>query len=445
MMNALRAAMELLTRYGVVWRASWRHRDGDPMRRVGIDEAEFMPAALAVQAQPISPTARASALSLSLLLLCALVWSVFGRIDVIVNAGGKLIPSSRVKSIASVEIASVRKLFIEDGQRVGQGDVLIELDASVRDADRDRALGEGQAALLQTARARALLKAIDDGAPPRLAAMAQVPRDEREKAERYLRGQYQDYSSKLARIDADIAKYRAELPLAQAKESDYATLLATHDVSAHAYMEKQQARIDAEAQLTAARLQRAGMVAETRKATLDLLTEGEKSAAAQGLDAAKAASQGRMLRLVSPIAGTVQQLSVHTVGGVVPAAQTLLTIVPDDAPLEVEAMIENRDIGFLKEGLAVAVKVEAFQFTKYGTIPAVVSHISHDAVQDEKRGLIYPVQITIARPWMLIDGKKTTLSSGMAVTCEIRTGDRRLIEYVLSPLLQHARESLHER
>lgn len=444
-MSALRAWWALLVRYGAVLRTSWRHRDDDRMLRVGADEAEFMPAALAVQAQPISPTARASALLLSLLLASAVLWSVFGRIDVIVNASGKLMPSSRVKSIASVEIASVRKLFIEDGQRVRQGEVLIELDASARDADRDRALGEGQAALLQAARATALLGSIDGGRAPRLAAPVQGSREDIDKAARYLEGQYQEYASKLRRADADIAKYSAQLPLAQEKERDYQALLATHDVSAHAYLEKKQALIDVEAQLTAARLQRAGIVAETRKATLDSLTEADKAAAVQGLDAAKAASQGRLLRLVSPIAGTVQQLTVHTIGGVVPAAQTLLTIVPDDAPLEVEATIENRDIGFLKEGLPVAVKVEAFQFTKYGTIPAVVSQVPRDAIQDEKRGLIYPIRIALARPWLIVDGKKVMLSSGMAVTCEIRTGDRRLIEYVLSPLVQHARESLHER
>ncbi|WP_139144093.1 HlyD family efflux transporter periplasmic adaptor subunit, partial [Janthinobacterium lividum] len=162
-------------------------------------------------------------------------------------------------------------------------------------------------------------------------------------------------------------------------------------------------------------------------------------------DARRAGARGSLLRLTAPVDGTVQQLKLHTVGGVVPAAQALMQIVPRQGKLEIDAMLENRDVGFVQEGQAVAVKVDAFDYTKYGTVPAVVSSVSRDAIEDEKKGLVYAVKITLQQPSIVIDGRLVPLSAGMAVRAEIRTGTRRVIEYVLSPLVQHQKEALHER
>jgi hemolysin D len=136
---------------------------------------------------------------------------------------------------------------------------------------------------------------------------------------------------------------------------------------------------------------------------------------------------------------------VHTIGGVVPAAEPLMMIVPKVNIIEIEASLENKDIGFVQEGQTAAVKVDAFEYTKYGTIPAHVTHVSHDAIQDDKKGLIYSVIITMDKSSIDVDGRNMPLSAGMSVKVEIKTGTRRVIEYVLSPLLQHQRESLHER
>jgi hemolysin D len=440
-----RAWVELLGRYWGVLRTSWRQRSAEAPRRLGLEEIEFLPPVLSLQTRVVSPTARMTAMLIGLLILSALLWSVFGHIDVIVNSSGKLIPNSRVKAVGSVEIASVHKLFVEEGQHVKAGEVLVELDTRMHDADRDRALNDALVAKLQAARAKAMLAAIDVGRRPVLVRLDGVNDEALASAQRYLDGQYDDFMAKLRRIDADVARYQAELPLARQKESDYRELLAHQDVSPHAYFETKQALIDVDAQLDAARKQRTELITETKKSMFDQLADGEKSAVALGFDAQKAASQGGLLRLSAPIAGVVQQLNVHTVGGVVPAAQTLLTIVPENAPVEVEASVENKDIGFIRPGLPVAVKVETFDYTKYGTVPGHVSDISPDAVQDEKRGLIYTIHVALDRPWLMVDGKKTVLSPGMSIDAEIRTGDRRVIDYVLSPLLQHAHESFHER
>ena len=168
--------------------------------------------------------------------------------------------------------------------------------------------------------------------------------------------------------------------------------------------------------------------------------EGARVLAASAQDMHRAGERSRLLRLRSPVDGTVQQLVVYTVGGVVPAAQALMQIVPQEGPVEVEAYLENRDVGFVREGQTVTVKVDAFDYTKYGTVQARVAHVSHDAVADEKRGLLYAVRIVLEQASMVVDGRELPVTAGMAVNVDIRTGTRRVIEYVLSPFSRHVRE-----
>jgi hemolysin D len=149
--------------------------------------------------------------------------------------------------------------------------------------------------------------------------------------------------------------------------------------------------------------------------------------------------------LTTPIDGVVQQLAVHTVGGVVTPAQHLLLVVSQDHPVEVEAQVENKDVGFVKEEQPVEIKVETFPFTLYGTIPGRVLTVSDDAAAIEKVGLIYPTRVSMDRGTIHVEGKQVNLTPGMAVTVEIKTGRRRIIEYLLSPLLKSVRESMRER
>ena len=123
----------------------------------------------------------------------------------------------------------------------------------------------------------------------------------------------------------------------------------------------------------------------------------------------------------------------------------LLLIVPSEKTIEVEAFLENKDVGFVQEDQPAAVKIDAFQYTKYGTIPGRVIHISRDAIQDEKKGLIYLVKVVLDESSISVKGRSVPLTDGMSVNVEIKTGTRRAIEYCLSPLLQHGRESLRER
>lgn len=281
----------------------------------------------------------------------------------------------------------VRAINVRDGQAVQAGEVLLTLDATTRNAEVQRLDGDRLAARLDLARASSMLLAIQGNREPAPVEqwLADVGAGQQAAARHWVAGQYQEYRTGLDALEAEIRQRDAEI---QAAKGQIASL---------------------DQELTKARYEQS-------------LTE-----------------------LRAPVAGTVQQLAVHTLGGVVTPAQPLLTLVPSDQHVEVEALLENKDVGFVHAGQPVSVKVETFNFTKYGTVAGEVVSVSQDAIKDEKRGQVYNAKVRLARSQLLIDGRSVALAPGMAVTVEIKTDQRRVIDYFLSPLEQHLQESLGER
>lgn len=441
----LDAYRALLKRYRQVFSYFWgvrKHLDGGLFNE---QEAEFLPAALAIQEKPVSTTVRLTGLVLGALVIAIVLWAILGKMDIVVNATGKIIPSDYTKTIASVEVAAVRAVYVKEGQSVKAGEVLMTLDSSSTDAEHDKAKNSQIEAILQETRSQMLLDAIAHLQRPRLPKIAGLSDKQWQSAQGQLESQYHDFYSKLLRIDGDIARYTHALSLVEQQASDYKLLAQNHDIATDAWLEKERARIELDGQLVDAKNQRKVLIAQTRKEAWDGLTEGRKAAAVSGQDAKRSGEHSKLLKLTAPVDGTVQQLTVHTVGGVVPAAQALMLIVPEEKQVEVEAFMENKDVGFVREGQLAAVKVDAFDYSKYGTLTAKVIHVSRDAIQDEKKGLIYSVKVRLSQSTLAVEGSSVPLSAGMSVSVEIKTGERRIIEYILSPLIQHTHEALRER
>lgn len=469
----LQAFADLLERYAAVFRHAWRERKQfDTPPRLA-HEAQFLPAALELQETPVSPAPRIATWLLIAFAVIALLWAIFGHMDVVATAHGRIVPSDRTKVIQPIDTATVKAIHVIDGQAVKAGEVLVELDATSTGADTTRIANDLLTARLQAARARAMLDALASGRLPVLARISDVAADRLAQERRILEGQYGEYQAKLARIDADIAKREAELastreivakleqtaPIARRRAQDFKDLVGRNFISEHGYLEKEQLRIEQEADLATqrsrlkelsaslqeGRSQRIALVAETKRLALDSLNEAEQKATSYRQELVKAQSRDRLMTLTAPVDGTVQQLAVHTVGGVVTEAQQLMMVVPKDNPIEIEAFVENKDIGFVNPGQDAVVKIETFPFTKYGTIEAKVTTVSSDAVNDEKRGLIFPARVVPARTTLQVENKTVNLTPGMAVTVEVKTAQRRVIEYFLAPLLQYKDESLRER
>lgn len=469
------AVRDLFGRYCRVLAEAWkvRHQLATPQR--GALEREFLPAALALQDSPPNPLPRVLLWVIISAFALALLWSIFGRIDTVASAGGKVIPSTRAKIIQPIETAVVRRIHVTDGQAVKTGDSLLELDATAAGAETTQAREAWIGARLKSLRSKVLLATVEDGhaLPPTLTGPEDIPPERLHAEYRLLARQADEYRTRMQALDSELARAQAEhaataelvakleatLPIARRREADYKGLMEKSFVSRHGYLEREQARIETERDLAyqqaklaelgqtiaQARAARAAWQAEFIRSIAADMTQAEQQAASLAAEVAKTENKSRLMRLAAPVDGTVQQLAIHTEGGVVTPAQPLMVIVPHDYAAEVEALLENKDVGFVKAGQRAEVKVETFPFTRYGTIPAEVSFVSNDAVEDERRGLVFPVRLRLERSTLQVDERVVNLTPGMAITAEIKTGERRVIEYFLSPVLTTLDGSLGER
>ena len=436
--------------------------------------------------KPPSPAGRAIAWSVIAFFTIAAVWAMVGDIDIVATAQGKIIPSGRVKVIQPMEIGVVRDIHVQEGQRVEAGDLLIELDPTSTQADLGRLEMELVAARLDEARYRQLDKMTSDvsgGVEPNAMAVPeldlpdllakQVSTGAIRLQEQMLASEWSEQQARLAALDntiesrqADLAATRNEvkklegtLPLITRRANALKVLVAKKLSAEQAWLELEEERVKQQqelavlknriAQVTAsineAKQQRRALDSEFRRNLLTSLSETERRIDQLQQERVKASQRTELQRLTAPVSGVVQQLAIHTIGGVVTPAQELMKIVPESESLEVEAWILNKDIGFVNEGQAAEVKIETFPFTKYGTIGAKVIDVSNDAVTDEKKGLVYAGRVLMQKSAIQVGDKLVNLTPGMAVTVEVKTGKRRLIEFVLAPLLRYKEESMGER
>ena len=147
----------------------------------------------------------------------------------------------------------------------------------------------------------------------------------------------------------------------------------------------------------------------------------------------------------SPIEGYINELEIHTVGGVVTPAQKLMTVIPKDSKLKIKAKVLNQDIGFVESGMDVSIKIDTFNFQKYGIIKGNVLVVGANSVEDEKMGQIYEVFIEPKNTVLMVEGKEQSIKTGMSTTCEINIGKRRIIEFFIYPLIKYLDESIKVR
>ena len=466
------AFRDLLRRYAQVFRASWqiRHELSGPQRHA--HELAFLPAHLELVETPVHPAPKWTARLIVLFAALTVLWAVVGKINVVTTAQGKLVPVGQVKVVQSMDTGTVRSILVRDGQQVRAGQPLIELDATQAGADLDKARATLQDAELTAARAQALLAAQNTQRPPLVPAVAGARAEDLTESQHLADAQYAELQEKLAAQQAEllhrqdewlstqqtIAKLEQTAPLAAQVAQSYATLVKNNFVARQDYLQKQQDSINQAGELAAQRSQAlalqaavtqqqrdsAATTAQFRREQLDQLNKAQAQEQQARQDLAKAQQRATRLVLRAPVSGTVQQLSIFTVGGVVSQAKPLMEIVPDDT-LEVEAKVSNKDIGFVRAGQSAAVKLETFSFTRYGDLHGAVRLVSNDAETTKKQTLVFPVRIHLDANRMWVDGHWVQLSPGMAVTVDIKTGRRSVADYFLSPLMKTAEESLHER
>lgn len=492
---------DLLGHYKAVIQTAWQHRHelAGPERLA--DEAAFLPAALSLQATPPHPAPRRAIWAICALFVIATAWACLGEVDIVAVAPGRIVVSEGTKLIQPLETSVVKAIHVQDGDKVKAGQLLIELDPTSAQADNSKVVQERASALSEAWRTAALLQAIKpavDRQHPKAPALppeathtdSGLSASELNLARNQLDAEWLNIQAQQRKLQADIdqkkadletvreevAKLKATLPMAQKREDDFNKLAKEGFVAQHAGEDRTRARIEMERDLATYRARREETKAEITQAeqaliawradTLKTLNERHAKADLQArqlvAEGAKASQREKLTSLKAPVDGTVQQLAVHTTGGVVTPAQVLLVVVPEQAHVTADVTLENKDVGFVNLKQSAEIKLETFPYTRYGTIPATVTTITADAVmQDPAKaaaqqdkggekappagGAVFPVTLTLARNTIDVDGKPIRLTPGMNVTAEIKTGKRRVIEYLLSPVQSYAKESLRER
>ncbi len=456
-------------------------------------DVQFLPAALEIVEAPPSPLGRAVGATIVILFSLALAWACLGRIDVVVTAPGKIIASGGTKFIQPFETSIIKAIHVRDGQHVNAGDPLIELDSTINDADRAHLRNDLLASRLDVARLRASL--VEDGDPVASFAPPQgVDASLLGLQRQLLLDQLTEQRSKLAALDrqraqreaerttisATIDKLQATIPFIE-QRVDIRKGLADKELGSKiVYLETIQALNESRFELAVQRRRyeeataalasvtesRASAVAEYRRTRSAELAEAERKSIGLRDDLVKAEQRTKQQTLTAPVDGVVQQLAVHTIGGVVTPAQSLMALVPSNSQLEIEARISNRDIGFVSAGEPAQIKIDTFNFTRYGLRHGRILSVSRDAIVRDKapdkpgdrtqggsasssepsgQELIYSARVSIDKTQMQVDNNVVNLTPGMAVTVEIGIGSRTVISYLLSPLLKYAHDSLREK
>lgn len=428
-------------------------------------ENAFLPAAIELEQTPASPSGRATMVAIVALFVLAVAWAAIGRVDIVAVAPGKLIASGKSKTIQPLEIGQVAAIEVYDGQRVERGQVLIELDATIARAELHRLEAAMEAAARDSGRFDTLLRWAKgaDAAPP--AKQTSVDAQLRDTWDEYrarievLHRERDRLIAEKASVAAQAAKLSAILPIIERRAEDQRRLVDRQLLAEKDYLDMEQRRLETQHDL---RSQRARVreldaaiveldarvevqTSEFIRRVVDEREEAIREHTALNQEHIKARSRLDAKTIRSPIDGTVQQLAVHHRGAVVTPAQALMVVVPSGASLEVEATLENRDIGFVEVGQPVEVKVDAFPFTRYGSIDGSVVGLSSDAVADDRKGMVFTMRVELEQSEIDVNGDTVPLSPGMTVSVEAMTGKRRLIEYVLSPLLRYGDESVRER
>jgi hemolysin D len=463
--------MNALSRHWQVAREVLNQERARDKERRGSFEPRFLPAALEVIERPVSPTGRVTTWVMLVGLAGTLAWLTLGQLDIVASAQGRIMPTDNVKLVQAASTGIVRRIYVREGDVVKKGQPLIDLDPTVSIAEQIQAEKALLAAQLDVARNKAIADALS-GKGLNFIPPPGTPADVADTQRRLIAAQVAESNAATAGM---AAARGASLSDARAAAEQVRTLdrtvpvldrelAAMHGLEAKGYapglklLEMERQRHSEVGQRSIALAQQARAMSDARKygqqsaqareqarqTALADLAKAQSEAMLREEELTKARQKSHLQRLLAPVDGTVQQIAVHTVGGVVEAVRPLMVVVPYGA-LTIEAKVLNKDAGFVRKGQDVAVKLEAFPFTRYGTVPGRIVSIATDAVDDRKLGPVYVARIALLQSTIDRGDRVVPLAPGMTVTADIRTGQRSIMSYLISPIDKARREAGRER
>ena len=430
------------------------------------DHHEFKPLLVEIEDRPLNPLGRAVFWIVIAAILFACLWMFFGKVDVVVTARGKVIPSGEVKTIQPLNAGVVRSILIQSGDYVTKGQLLMEIDPSDVDPELASMRADHKQAELEIERINSLLEGrkfkvnneqydvdvlqvqqdIYAAEHERLKKQIRVKQetllqlDEQLAGEdnvavqaRYMSGVLEEKLIRLEKVRdiisrdeyentrSEMKRYRSELGSSQHRSAELSAR-KTQTIQEIAYIKE-----------------------EYRNRLLTELTEKKQRYLYLQSKIEKAEFISTRQQITAPVDGYVSRLLFHTIGGVVTPAEKLAFIVPDNSQLLIKATLLSKDMGFVAEGMAASIKIDTFSFQKYGTIGGKVIQVSKDSIEDERLGLVYEMYIAPEKNTLLVDGVETPISAGMSVTSEVKIGKRRIVEFFIYPLIKYLDEGISVR
>jgi len=463
------------------------------------EDREFLPMVLEILDAPPSPVAITFIWLICAVFAAAFAWAYFGQLDVYAVAAGKIQVAGRSKVVQPSEPGKVVEVLVQNGDLVREGDPLLKLDATDTAADQARLTEDIMAVDAEVSRRRAAIAAAGQpqSTPPPIEFKPGTKDYVRLREQGVLAADLAQLAASLQTLEAQAAQYHAAEQRLEASIAERSKLLALSGERVKMRQDLDKMGSGSRAQVIDALTQHEteltqqvseqGQLKETlanikvverkiAEATAQFvaeqhqkLAEAERKRTELAQDLIKASSKNTRMVITAPASGNIEQLAVTTVGQTVTTGQVLMTIVPHDAPLEIQALVLNRDIGFVHSGQAAVIKVDAFPFTRYGTVDGHVTTVSADAIDMrdapnlsdapaavKPQGavansaastpiLVFPATVQLDKHSIDVDGKQMQLRPGMTVSVEIKTDKRRIIDYVLSPLREMASSTGHER
>ncbi len=424
-------------------------------------EYEFLSPALEIEETPPSPARRVLIWAILIFTILVFLWSYLSKVDEVAVARGKIIPDGRIKTIQPMETGVIKAIHVREGQKVKKGQLLIELDSTILQADVE---SSAQAlSLYKTDKARLISELNDtdmEGKRGPLFGLQKNLKEARESEykarEESLKNIISQRENALRAAESVLTKLDKTCRILKEQETAMKKLHENGYLAKMELLDRQKELFATEEEMEAqkkivmqgrdsleeAKTNLEALKKERIKGILTDIVDREKSIASMEGEATKAKKRTELERLCSPVDGTVHGLSSYTIGGVVTPAQPIVTIVPKDTPLIIEATALNTDIGFLEVGQEAEIKLDTFSFQKYGTIKGKVVWLSPDSFDDEKLGPVYKMRVEMEKTNIVVDGRDAAINPGMTLSVEVKTGKRRIIEFFLSPIIKYAKESL---
>jgi hemolysin D len=431
------------------------------------DRHEFKPLLVELEDSPTSPLSRWLLWSLVAFMVLTMLWLYFAKIDVVVSGRGKVIPSGEIKVVQPIETGVVKKILVKEGELVREGQTLMEIDPSVTETNLESKQENATLLNLEIKRLTALIedkpfetqtfKSISPALLKTQITLYEVSKEAHKKELALLDEQHQQVKQQLASNRADLNRVNQLLQQTQKRE---AKLLAVIDIIAKKeyesvynqlieYQQQQEMKRHElkglKAKLSELNQQKRLAKQEYYNRLLETSTQKRKELTLLSAEIESIKFQNAKQFIKSPVDGYVGKLFIHTQGGVVTPAEKLISIIPQNAPLILKTTVLNQDIGFIKKDMNVSVKVDTYNFQKYGLIQGKVTHISDDAVEDEKLGAIYEVFVKPESYFLEHNGKQHSINSGMSITAEMKVGKRRVINFFIYPMIRYLDEGLSVR